>query len=129
MIKPSADISETPHNSEVPRAQLLLLETDRILVRGACSTRSYSGACASNAECIERELVICAHLLKEAVNIDIIQIRMCVMRGDNDLKFDTLDSNGDFFGVPWDSVAADDSCEMAAQLSSFVVVFNDSSMT
>jgi hypothetical protein len=42
IIKPSADIPETPHNRELPPAQRLLLEADGTLIGGVCSTRSCS---------------------------------------------------------------------------------------
>ena len=42
IVKPRADIPETPHNREGPLAQRLLLEADRILARGLCSTRRWS---------------------------------------------------------------------------------------
>jgi hypothetical protein len=48
---------------------------------------------------------------------------------DNDPKADTLDFNNDFFGVPRNVVAAEDLREIAARLSSFVVVFDDGSIT
>lgn len=105
------------HNREAPLAQRLLLEADGTLVRGVRLTRRCSWTV--DAEPIEMGFV---YLLEKSINIGIVQIWTLIMSRDLDPKANTLDLNDDLFSLPRDFVATPDPREMAAQLSSLVVV-------
>ncbi|KAF2189279.1 hypothetical protein K469DRAFT_683706 [Zopfia rhizophila CBS 207.26] len=113
ILNAGANILEMGHNYIAALAERPLLEEDATLVRGVCLT-----------------LVMCGRLRAESLDIVNVLIRMRLMLGDDDLKFEVfVEFNNDFFDLfIRDFVSSEDPFEFTAPLSSFPVVGNDSSV-